>query len=202
MNNKIKRFQQLAGINENFDKIDGVIKTEAIDPISAENGNTEANDKIAALGITENEVNDISLKHSSLILPALRQAGLTNYMDEMDDFDIAEAVAVYTYDYNENIDTIHKLNQLLRNVNFNPSHMFSYDKSDLDDFSQMIYDALVDYYQNNDNKEIDENTKSTTGEPAPKDETPIQHKPTSTYNEIRNLVREILLKKNDLNYDE
>lgn len=205
MKENVKRGQQLAGIlTENFDAIDGVIRTEAVGPLGAENGDPEAKDKIAALGIMEtNEVGDIELKHSGLILPALKAAGLTSYMDEMDDFDIAEAITVYTHNYNENSDLINKLNQLLRKIDFKPARMFSYNPEDLDGFSVDIYNALVDYYENNDDT-IDENSPiPTEGEPAPKDETPIQHQPTSVYNEsirmmIRTMIGESIDNENDV----
>ncbi len=194
-----KRAKQLAGIlTENFDAIDGVIRTEITNPpVGAKdvNDDVEAIDKVAAMGIMEDEKIDIDLKTSDLILPALKKAGLDSYLNEINDFDIAEAVATYTHNYNEDIDTIHKLNQLLRDVEFKASPYFSYNEEDLEDMSKMVYDALIDYYQNDG---VDENkAEPAVGQPAPKDETPVQHTPITPYNEsvrlmVRNIIKEII----------
>jgi hypothetical protein len=97
-------------------------------------------------------------KNNPLVANPLKKSGLDRYGSEIDDFNIAEAIAVYVYNYNEDIPTIHGLSSLLIKSQFKPSPLFSYNETDLHDTSKDVYNALVNYYENGNETNNDENS--------------------------------------------
>lgn len=95
------------------------------------------------------------LMNSPVIKNPLDKAGL---VDGISAFDIAEAIAVYVYNYNEDIPTIHELRSILTKLSFKPSPMFSYNENDLEEDGKLVYNALVNYYENNNNEPVQETT--------------------------------------------
>lgn len=98
-----------------------------------------------------NKLNEgiMGLKDNPLITQPLKAMGLLKYLPDISEFDIAEALATYIHDYNDNSEIITKLKQLVRDVQFKPSPMFSYNEKDLDLPAGQVYDSLVSYYSEN-----------------------------------------------------
>lgn len=92
------------------------------------------------------EVEAPVLKNDAEIKKVLKKAGLEkrNY----DNFDIAIPLQVFVYEYNEDVDYIHKLKKLLKDVEFKPSPLFKYSEEEFEGDSNMeeVYEALKDYY--------------------------------------------------------
>lgn len=66
-------------------------------------------------------------------------------MNELiDDFNICEGIACYTYDYNANDPYINYLKNLLEEHKFRPSPLFKYNADELEeDTSKKVYDEFV-----------------------------------------------------------
>lgn len=100
--------------------------------------------KVNGLVLTEG---NSYLKDNGMVKRALSAANLQAYASEFDDFDVAEAIAVYVYDYNDNTNEINQFKGLLKLARFNPSPMFKYDYEELSEPAKMVYDALVGFYE-------------------------------------------------------
>lgn len=100
------------------------------------------------------------LINNGMIKRALNASNLMAYKDEITDFDIAEAIAVYIHDYNDNTNIINQFKGLLRISKFNPSPSFTYKYEDLDEIAKMVYDAIVDFYENENINELNASTYS------------------------------------------
>ena len=98
-----------------------------------------------------NKINEgiMGLKDNPLITQPLKASGLLKFLPDISEFDIAEALATYIHDYNDNSEIITKLKQLVRDVQFKPSPMFSYNEKDLDLAAGQVYDSLASYYSEN-----------------------------------------------------
>lgn len=98
-------------------------------------------------GIVLNEGSSY-LKDNGMVKRALSAANIQGYTNEIDDFDVAEAIAVYVYDYNDSTNEINQFKGLLKLARFNPSPMFKYTYDELSEPAKMVYDALVGFYEN------------------------------------------------------
>lgn len=84
-----------------------------------------------------------------LVLAATEEAGL-EWMAAEDpegfSFDVADAIYIYTHDFNDNTDTINELKGLLRKYGHKPSSLLN-SREDLEEYGQEMYDAFVALYE-------------------------------------------------------
>jgi len=98
----------------------------------------------------ENETTDVqtdAILNNIYVKNAIHDAGLSYAMDENPEnlkFDVAEAVYIFTHDYNDNNEMINSLRSMLHDGDFRPSPMLN-SKEDLQEEGKMIYDALEQF---------------------------------------------------------